>query len=55
MKILTQIPVEIRQQKGILPGYGETYDLDDFFVSTDTSVSITPKSLCFEISSNSSR
>ena len=34
MQLLAQIPVELRQQNGALPWYGQEYDLDDFIVYT---------------------
>jgi hypothetical protein len=33
-RLLTRIPVEMRQQRGTLPWYGDDYDLDDFLVYT---------------------
>lgn len=34
LELLNQIPVERRRQNGILPWYGDIYDLEDFIVYT---------------------
>jgi hypothetical protein len=33
-QMLAQVPVNVRDQEGVLPWYGEEYDLDDFIVYT---------------------
>jgi hypothetical protein len=31
-ELIAQVPIETRRQKGVLPWYGEAYDLEDFLV-----------------------